>query len=311
MMVCLNDIELDLLEGLPLGARWLYLLIRRRMDGATRIAGRGLSWVSLGRELGADPGPGKRGTGDLSIEEVRTCARALLDRGLIEMRSDAHLRLLIFLCPWAPQGRSVQNKLNSKSTDQLNRPLRPEKGVEVNRSTPPQLNRALGSIVLHSQSLTPEAVARANDAHPDKEERPVDELSALYPWEGFKEAERRLLYGMVSKTKLDLKTAQAVLDELAGQVLEATRSGKPIKNLNGYAAKTFRNAERDPAWRMSRHGHAIRERRELVRDRERTPPAPVPVPHSAGPSAAAAANLAAMREMVGGVLGNGKHRRKH
>jgi hypothetical protein len=277
VLVCLNDVELELLSRLPVAARWLYVLIRLRMDSYTRVAGRGLTWATLGRELGADAGAGKRNRGDLKVWRVRTLAAELVRAGLLEVRSDSHMRRLEFLCLWAPTRSSKPRQFDRNLFDEVSRPLRPGKGPELSRSEVPELSRALGSIVLHSQSLTPNDSARAKNGQSDKaEERPGHDAK-LYPWEGFSEPQARLIYGMVSKTQLDHKTAQAVLDELAGQVRQGDRSGNPIKNLNGYAAQTFRSAERDPGWRMSKLGRAIEQERAIRLDRARTPD-PVPDP---------------------------------
>lgn len=116
MSIWISNEELDALEGLRHVLVRLYIFgVRRYMDSATRIVGikRGISYQSLIEEMFEEPIRGIK-LKNFSRQQARRAVKALEKAGLVEIQSTAEK--LILKCILAPQGKSVQNKADTKPT---------------------------------------------------------------------------------------------------------------------------------------------------------------------------------------------------
>jgi len=112
--------EYAALDGQPCAVRWLYVVIRKRMDFSTGLAGAkagaGISWQAFREELYVDPGRGIVDSGAPSKTAVRRMAERLANAGLI--RNESKGKRLVIRCLMAavdqgsgPGGHSsAQNK---------------------------------------------------------------------------------------------------------------------------------------------------------------------------------------------------------
>lgn len=91
MRFLINDHELDALDGMPWGARLIYLMgLRPHMDFATGLVGterRRVSLQQLREVLHVEPGPGRTDGGAPSKDQVRRSLDVLARAGLVERQS--------------------------------------------------------------------------------------------------------------------------------------------------------------------------------------------------------------------------------
>lgn len=111
-----SNVELDALQGLPLGAQVLYLReLRRHMDYATGVVGmvRRISWQGLRETLETEPQAGIARVLP-SKDQVRRLVGHLVRRGLVLMVSDMVGKQLIMRLPLAVSDLSVPEKAATK-----------------------------------------------------------------------------------------------------------------------------------------------------------------------------------------------------
>lgn len=119
MAIRLNDEEDAALQGLPLAAQVLYIRgLRRYMDYRTGLVGesRAISWQGLAAVLEVEPHQGVEDAGKPHKSKVRRLSGWLERAGLVEMRSDAEAKRLIFFLPKADTDQSVQKKPDTNPT---------------------------------------------------------------------------------------------------------------------------------------------------------------------------------------------------
>ncbi|EEG10286.1 hypothetical protein [Pseudogulbenkiania ferrooxidans] len=113
-----SDAELELLQGLPLGAQVLYLReLRARMDYATGTVGRThrVSWDGMRQTLEVESRPGIAREMP-SREQVRRLAQHLVRVGLVELISDMTGKQLIMRLPMAISDFCASKKADRNPT---------------------------------------------------------------------------------------------------------------------------------------------------------------------------------------------------
>ena len=220
--------ELEAMNGIPNLQSILYIKgLRPYMDFKTGIVGqvRGISWQSLREALYVEPAAGIVGSGSPSRQQVRTAANGLMRVGLITSMSIG--KQLIFKCVLAETDITKKNKVNTKSTREVNT-LKPNtvarssykvntpKTGEVN--TPPSVRDLKTSTSSESSPLLDDD--DKNLIYSKK--LSAQEISAI----------NKLLRGF------DANTSQMMLDELAGHM-----AAKQITSPVGYFRAIVRDAK--------------------------------------------------------------------
>lgn len=216
------------MNGIPHLQCILYVKgLRPYMDIQTGIVGiaRGISWQSIREALYVEPAAGIVDSGSPSKQQVRTAANGLIKAGLITSMSMG--KRLIFKCILAETDISKQNKVNTKSTRQVNTlkvnteakssyQVNTLKAREVN--TPPRIRDIKSSTSSKTSTLQDEDDKVLIFSNKLNEQ----EVSAI----------RNLLKSFNSDT------AQAMLDELAGHM-----AVKQINSPVGYFRTIVRDAK--------------------------------------------------------------------
>lgn len=200
--------EQEAMNGIPHLQCILYIkALRPYMDIQTGIVGkaRGISWQSIREALYVEPGAGLVDSGSPSKQQVRTAANGLIKAGLITSMSVG--KQLIFKCVLAETDITKQNKVNTKSTRQVNtlEPNREAKSNQkVNTYKSGEVNTPPGIRDIKSSTSSENSISQDEDdkilIFPNK----LNDKEIL--------AIRNLL------KSFDRNTAQAMLDELAGHM---------------------------------------------------------------------------------------------
>ncbi len=197
------------------------------MDIKTGIVGqvRGISWQSLREALYVEPAAGIVGSGSPSKQQVRTAANGLIKAGLITSMSLG--KKLIFKCVLAETDISKQNKVNTKSTREVN---------TLKANTAAKSNHIVNTLITSEVNTPPSirdiksSTSSANVITQDDDDKILIFPAKLNSKES--DAIRNLLKGF------DRNQSQVMLDELSGHM-----SAKQINSPVGYFRTIVRDAK--------------------------------------------------------------------
>jgi len=194
-----------MLDGLPYAAIALYLCLRRRMDFATGLVGTtvGISWQAIREDMYVES---HRGPGNTAVGSRFSLLRvvAWLKRaGLVEMRSNADQRQLVFRLPKAYTRSRVLQKpapnphLKPHVNSERRYPQKPARS-ETPKPAP------------HPETGVINQAAAGTDGYLE-----IDAAELVFP-PGTSTAQQRAFGAIGTKHQLSRDQLQLLLDELAG-----------------------------------------------------------------------------------------------
>lgn len=267
--VYINGEELSRLAGLPDIQFRLYVVARQFMDWSTGIVGlkRGVSWQSLREELYIEPAPGIKG-GAPSKDQVRRAADGLMRAGLIQFsKKNGESFSLVFKCLLASVDNSVQNKAAIKP------PLLPA----TPEAAPLLAESEKAATPEQAKAATPPSVLDIYIPPPPKQDRDIPEVGGVGV-----EYSKIIKPQSIQAIETYLKAAnpadhQALIDDLAGNLSQASGKGLPVANQAGYFRRIMeRYKAGDWAPELAHIGAAMRQREQQAQaaqhEREKAPP---------------------------------------